>query len=90
MHKGDELRIMTRGWGWLIYFPKPKLDEPACALAADPENPPNGPPKPPPNDCDDAAALAELPENCGPPNPPPCPPYPPYGLPNPVVERVTR
>lgn len=39
------------------YLPKPKLDEPACALAAEPEIPPKGPPKPPPNDCDEAAAV---------------------------------
>lgn len=41
----------------LIYFPNPKLDDPACAEADDPENPPpNGNPIPPLKDCDDAAA----------------------------------
>lgn len=44
----------------LNYFPKPKLEDPAWALAADPENPPNGPPKPPPNDWADAAALKQF------------------------------
>lgn len=39
------------------YLPKPKLDDPAWAFAADPEKPPpKGPPKPPPNDCEEAAA----------------------------------
>lgn len=43
----------------LNYLPKPKLDDPAWALAALPEKPPKGPPKPPPNDCDDAAAVTK-------------------------------
>lgn len=66
--KADELNYlnfkMNGVFDFLNYFPNPppKVEEPAWALAADPENPPKGPPKPPPNDWDDAAAVKEIKE----------------------------